>query len=297
VNLELFRLTVFAAVVDRGGYSAAARHLHLSQSTVSHHVAELQKTVAMELLRYEDGRIRLTPAGREVYRSARTLLNEQESLRNALDDLRRGRGVRLRVGASLAFEQPYFMQQVVGPVQSAHPDTMLSIQFGHSGVTAQAVLDHSLDLAYVLNWHLPPGVEFEVLGTAEFVFFAPRDHPLAAQDEVSPEQIAAAGLITAPATAVETTFYRDVMRRSGLEDYESVLEISGLQTRMLAAEAGLGIVGTFVPAYATLSGRLVPLTLDRPAGRAEIGLVQRTRDESSQAQEGLAAHLRALAHS
>jgi DNA-binding transcriptional LysR family regulator len=87
------------------------------------------------------------------------------------------------------------------------------------------------------------------------------------------------------------------MRRSGLEDYESVLEISGLQTRMLAAEAGLGIVGTFVPAYAALSGRLVPLTLDRPAGRAEVGLVQRTRDESSQAQDGLADHLRALAHS
>lgn len=296
MNLELFRLAVFAAVVDRDGYSAASRHLHLSQSTVSHHVAELQKTVGMELLSYAEGRIRLTPAGHEVYRSAQTMLNEQDSLRDALDDLRRGRGVRLRFGASLAFEQPYFMHQVVRPMQSAHPSTMLSIEFGHSGVTAQAVLDHKLDLAYVLNWHLPPGAVFEALGSTEFLFFAPRDHPLAAQDSVSPEQIAAAGLITAPATAVEATFYRDVMRRSGLEEYQPVLQISGLQTRMLAAEAGLGIVGTFVPAYAQLEGRLVPLRLDRPAGRAEIGLVQRAHGESSEAQAWLAAHLRSLAY-
>lgn len=296
MDLQLFRLTVFVAVVDRDGYSAAARYLHLSQSTVSHHVGELQKTVGMELLRYEEGRIRLTPAGHEVYRSAHTMLNEQESLRTALDDLRRGRGVRLRLGASLAFEQPYFMHQVVRPVQAARPDVMLSIRFGHSGVAAQAVLDRGLDLAYVLDWHLPPGAQFESLGTAEFVFFAPPHHPLAAQDAVSPDQIAAAGLITAPATAMESTFYRDILRRSGVDENPSVLEISGLQTRMLAAEAGLGIVGTFVPAYAALTGRLVPLKLDRPAGRATIGLVQRADEEASVAQTALADHLRSLAH-
>ncbi|GAA3768903.1 selenium metabolism-associated LysR family transcriptional regulator [Microbacterium kribbense] len=297
MTFDGFRLAVFVAVVDRQGYSAAARSLHLSQSTVSHHIAELQKEAGAALLSYRQGRIRLTPAGHEVYRSARIMLGEQESLERAIDNLREGKAVPLRVGASLAFEQPYFIHQFVAPFLSAHPDTMLSLQFGHSGTTAQAVLDHGLDLAYVLNWQLPAEAVFEPLGSAEFTFFAAPDHPLAAQSSVSPEEVSAAGLITAPTTAVETTFYRDILRRSGVSEHGSVLEISGLQPRMLAAEAGLGVVGTFVPAYAVLTGRLVRLTLDRPAGRAEIGLVQRADDEASQAQLTLAEQLRALDHS
>jgi DNA-binding transcriptional LysR family regulator len=63
VNLELFRLLVFVTVVDRNGYSAAARHLHLGQSTVSHHIGELQKALQTDLLVYEQGAIHLTAAG------------------------------------------------------------------------------------------------------------------------------------------------------------------------------------------------------------------------------------------
>ena len=55
MNLELFRLLVFVTVVDRNGYSAAARDLHLGQSTVSHHIGELQKALQTDLLVYEQG--------------------------------------------------------------------------------------------------------------------------------------------------------------------------------------------------------------------------------------------------
>ena len=48
MNLDLFRLLVFVTVVDRGGYSAAARQLNLTQSTVSHHVSELERACGAE---------------------------------------------------------------------------------------------------------------------------------------------------------------------------------------------------------------------------------------------------------
>ncbi|WP_349899292.1 LysR family transcriptional regulator [Parafrigoribacterium soli] len=297
MNLDLFRLLVFVAVVDRNGYSAAARHLHLSQSTVSHHVGELQKGLQAELLVYEQGTIHLTAAGREVYRSALLMLTEQDSLEHALDDLKRGRGGRVRLGASLAFEQEYFLDQAIAPFLRSHPQTMLSLRFGHSGSTAQAVLDRQLDLAYVIDWHLPADAQFELLHTAELMFFVAKDHPLAAKESVAPEEVAEVGLITAPATSSESVYYLEKLRESGMRGDNSVLEVDGLQARMLAANAGLGVVATFVPKYAhtsTLTGALVPVRLDRPTARAEIGLVQRVGDNGSETVAAVAAWLRDL---
>ncbi|HEU4762615.1 MAG TPA: LysR family transcriptional regulator [Gemmatimonadales bacterium] len=297
MNLELFRLLVFVTVVDRNGYSAAARHLHLGQSTVSHHIGELQKALQTDLLVYEQGAIHLTAAGHEVYRSAMLMLAEQDALAQALDDLKYGRGGRVRLGASLAFEQEYFLLQAIAPFLKSHPDTMLSVRFGHSGANAQAVLDRQLDIAYVINWHLPADAPFEPLHTAELMFFVPRDHPLAAKSSVAPEEIAQVGLITAPATSIESVYYLEKLRESGLAGNHSVLEMDGLQARVLAAEAGLGVVATFIPKYAkqsALASPLVPVRLDRPAARAQIGLVQRAGDNDSEVLGALAAWLRAL---
>ena len=57
------------------------------------------------------------------------------------------------------------------------------------------------------------------------------------------------------------------------------------------------MVATFIPKYArqsALASPLVPVRLDRPAARAEIGLVQRTGDNDSETIGALAAWLRDL---
>ena len=78
--VDLFRLLVFVTVVDRNGYSAAARQLHLAQPTISHHVSELEKAFNTELLHYQQRSVHLTAAGQEVYRAALMMLAEQERL-------------------------------------------------------------------------------------------------------------------------------------------------------------------------------------------------------------------------
>jgi DNA-binding transcriptional LysR family regulator len=229
MNLDLFRLAVFVAVVDRNGYSAAARRLNLAQPTVSHHVSELERSCGARLLVYKDRAVHVTPAGHEVYRAALAMLAEQDSLKAALADLKQGRRGRVRLGASMAFEQKYFFNQVITPFCRAHDGTLLSLRFGHSRREAQAVLDRELDLAYVIRWHLPVEAPFEPLHEVELTFLAAKDHPLAAQAVVTIDDIAAAGLITAPLTGAETGFYRETLRAAGLTGDHSVLEIDGQQ--------------------------------------------------------------------
>src|SRR4051794_21597500 len=287
VALDLLRLRIFVTVVDRNGYSAAARHLHLAQATVSRHVQELERELGSELLRYEQRTVRPTVAGREVYNAARGMLQEEEHLEEALRDLRRGRRGRVRVGASMAFEQRYFFERVVAPFRRTHEGVPISLRFGHSPREAQAVIDRELDLAYVLRWELPPDASFEPLHTARFTFLAPPDHPLARRDAVSVDEILAAGLITAPMGRMESFYFATVLRECGIEG-QSALEIDGVQPRVLATEAGLGVFGTFYPDYAgeVATGSLVPLPFDGPSPRVEVGLVvQRPATGSASVQE------------
>jgi DNA-binding transcriptional LysR family regulator len=297
MNLDLFRLLVFVTVVDRNGYSAAARRLNLAQPSVSHHVSELERACGTDLLHYKDRAVHLTEAGHEVYRTALVMLAEQDRLKDSLGDLQKGRQGRVRLGASMAFEQKYFVDDVVAPFCRSHAGTLLSVRFGHSRREAQAVLDRELDLAYVIRWHLPAEARFEVLQTMKLTFLTARDHPLAGKDGITAEDVASAGLITAPLTGVETSFYREVLREFGLSGDYSMLEVDGLQARFLAAAAGLGVMATFIPDYAreSLHGDLVSLRVEGPVPTVDVGLVHRPGEPRSASTDALAGWLRALA--
>jgi len=191
MNLDLFRLRVFVTVVDRNGYSAAARLLNLAQPTVSHHVSELERACGTELLHYRTRAVHLTEAGQEIYRTALVMLAEQDRLADSLGDIKKGRGGRIRLGASMSFEQRYFFEHVIAPFRRAHDGTLLSLRFGHSRREAQAVLDRELDLAYVIRWHLPADAVFEPLQQVRLTFFASPGHRLAGRGSVT-----AAGILT-----------------------------------------------------------------------------------------------------
>jgi DNA-binding transcriptional LysR family regulator len=291
VGLDLFKLRVFVTVVDHNGYSAAAGHLGLSQGTVSFHVHGLERHLGVSLVRYERRAVRLTSAGEQVYRWAQRLLRDEQHL---VHSVRGEHGGRATLGASIAFEQAYFFDKIVVPYRRAHPDVLLSVRFGHSVGMAEAVADHRVDLAYVIGWHVPPGLHYEPLHPARFTLFVARDHPLAREEMVTVAQVAGAGLIAAPLDDVERVHYEKVLDDLDLGPTDVTLEVDGIQARVLAAAAGLGVLGTFYPAYAGTSppSSLTPLRLNRPMPSVEVGLVNRRADTLTAGAKALADWIR-----
>lgn len=86
-------LEAFVAVVDAGGYQAAAKALHLSQPGVSRRILSLEAQTRFSLLERSNRGVTLTPQGREMLPVARRVLLV---LDEAEDSLRRIRVDRSR---------------------------------------------------------------------------------------------------------------------------------------------------------------------------------------------------------
>ena len=282
-DLTLLRLRIFAAIAEQGSYSAAAASQSLSQPTVSFHVRALERAFGTRLLVYRGRRVHLTEAGQALYRLAQRTVRDAEELSAYIADLRAGRAGRVRLGASIAFEQAFFFQDVVAPFQRAHPDGELVLRFGHSVRMTEAVRAREVDLAYVMRWHVPTDVRYTRLHESRFVFFVADHHPLAGIRRPSIEDIAGAGLIAAPLDSAERTYYGAVLREAGVLRYRVALEVDGIQARVLAAQVGLGVLGTFWPPYVrevALPG-LRPVPLAQTLAGPEFGLVSEAGEPSA----------------
>ncbi|EPD63938.1 MULTISPECIES: LysR family transcriptional regulator [Streptomyces] len=82
--MELRQMAVVVAVAEEGGFTAAARRLHVVQSAVSGTVRALEHELGARLFQRTTHRVTLTPAGRAFLSSARTALQAAEEARAAV---------------------------------------------------------------------------------------------------------------------------------------------------------------------------------------------------------------------
>ncbi|MFF5209454.1 LysR family transcriptional regulator [Streptosporangium sp. NPDC000396] len=77
--LDVVRLRVLAAVARHGSVTAAARELHYSQPSVSHHLAKLEAETGAKLIQRVGRGIRLTEAGRLLAERAIEIIGRIDS--------------------------------------------------------------------------------------------------------------------------------------------------------------------------------------------------------------------------
>ena len=295
-DTSLLRLRVFVAVVDQQGYSAAADHLGMAQPSVSYHVHSLERALGAELVIYRNRSTHLTPEGEQVYRTARTILNEGARLSETIERMRGGHVGRLALGASIAFEHQFFFDLIVAPFLREHPEVNLALRFAHSIDLVEGVSSGALDMAYVNDWQIPAGLDFEPLHASNLVFLVSEDHPLTSPGRITADGINEAGLITAPIESGEVISYHEMLRSSGIRNPTTRIEIDGIQARKLAAQAGLGVLATFAPSYAG-EHAMEPLRTLRPAGDSpeiEFGMVSRSGQPWTPLMEDMGAWLRSV---
>lgn len=82
--MELEQLRIFAALCETRSFSAAARRLYKSHSSVSRAVSALERELGVTLALRDRSSFALTPAGEALYRRALPLLREADEIAAAV---------------------------------------------------------------------------------------------------------------------------------------------------------------------------------------------------------------------
>jgi DNA-binding transcriptional LysR family regulator len=78
---------VFTAVIEAGGFSAAAERLGLSRAATSKHVQQLEERLGARLLNRTTRRVSVTEAGRAFYEQSRRILAELDEAERSAGEL------------------------------------------------------------------------------------------------------------------------------------------------------------------------------------------------------------------
>jgi DNA-binding transcriptional LysR family regulator len=145
--MDLNGLARFAAVVERGGFSAAARTLGVPRQALHRSVAALEATAGVQLLERSGSRVRVTDAGERLAKHAATILSEARAAHANLSAARRRPRGRLRITAPHLFAEE-FLSLPIQDFLAAWPDVEVDADLS----TARRDLSrHDLDLAIRLG--------------------------------------------------------------------------------------------------------------------------------------------------
>ena len=147
------RMAVFAAVVEQGSMSAAARQLDMTPSAVSQHIRQLEQEARVTLLHRSTRQLSLTDAGQRFYTQCATMCEAAARARAELAAERQEPSGELRMSAPAGFTQ--HAAPALGLWLSQHPSLRLRLLMDDAPIDLiQARIDLALRFGNLAdsNW-------------------------------------------------------------------------------------------------------------------------------------------------
>ncbi|RLB07425.1 MAG: hypothetical protein DRG50_02945, partial [Deltaproteobacteria bacterium] len=148
MEIDLFGLEVFAAVVEKGSFTEAAKSLHLTQPAITYKIKSLEETFALRLLKRGKTGVKLTPAGEILYRYAKRLSSTCAALTKEMEDYQRGMKDVISIGACPMVGE-FILPSVCEAFCKGHPEVDLTIEISYFPPILEGLLSGDLDIGFL----------------------------------------------------------------------------------------------------------------------------------------------------
>jgi DNA-binding transcriptional LysR family regulator len=188
--LNLRQIEVFRAIMTAGSISGAGRMLHVSQPAVSSVLALTERRLGFLLFERVRSRLLPTPEARRLFAEIESVYDGIQRVNDLAASLAHTGSGTLKVVSSASFGQR-MMPQALTRLQARNPQARVdyrSVTFDSLAAHFHAGHAH-LGISMVAPAH--PNLDSIELGTADLVCVMPRQHPLAAQPCIRPQDFAA----------------------------------------------------------------------------------------------------------
>jgi LysR family hydrogen peroxide-inducible transcriptional activator len=298
MNLPTLRqLQHLVALADAGHFGRAAVACHVTQSSLSASIKELETQLEASLVDRTRRKVVFTPLGTETVARARRVIEGAEELARAARAERAPLTGDLRLGV-IPTIGPFFLPTALPRLRRAYPKLRLYLVEDLTARLVRDLEDGKLDAVLLALPYQCGNVETRILFEDPFVVALPRDHALAKERAIAPSSLGGPELLLLQ----DGHCLRDhALAACSLArpQYGATVEATSLPTLVQMVDNGIGI--TLLPELAVNAGilrgtRLVTRPLAGAAPSRKIGLVWRRGTGRQKEFELLAKELAAHAH-
>jgi len=185
MNISLRALRYVVATADFGNLTEAARHLNVSQPSISAAIAQFEAEYGVQVfVRHHAKGVTTTTAGTRIINEARLLLNHARDFgqnARAMADEVRG---EIAVGCFWTIAT-HFMPGLLSTFAGSHPGITVSLDEGDQQLILDAVISGRTEMALSYEFARPEEVMAEPLAELPPYAVLHPDHPLAQRERIS----------------------------------------------------------------------------------------------------------------
>ncbi len=269
------QLRAFVSVVKLGTLTRAAEALYLSQPSISLLLQALERELGMSLLERRRRRINLTDAGEVLYELARPLVEGWDTLDRDFQTRVKGlQGGRLTIAAGSSTIQ-YLLPELVRRYRERFPAVQLQLE-NVTGKDGLALLRaDQADFAVGSMLDVPNDIAWAPVHHYDPMLIMPPDHPLAAMEKVTLEDLSPYGLILPP-QRLSTYRMVDLVFQQRQVPYHVAIEVGGWEVIKEYVAMGLGIsIVTGICLTEADHGRLAVRNMKQYFPQRSYGVVMR----------------------
>jgi DNA-binding transcriptional LysR family regulator len=237
-NATLRQLKVFETVARHLSFSRAAEELHLTQPAVSTQVKQLETHAGVPLFEQLGKKTYLTPAGQEMVRYSRAIIDLFRETEDAMAHHKGISGGRLNVAVISAGD--YFFPQLLAEFARRHTGVVLNLTVHNREQLLRHLTENLTDLAVMVRPPEELDTVNEVFAPHPYVIVAAPNHPLAAKKRISMTVLGREPFIVREKGS-DTWNSMEEAFGGHLAKLDIAMEIKSTETIKQAVIAGMGI--------------------------------------------------------
>ena len=268
--MELRQLKYFVKSAEYLNFSVAAKHLYITQSTLSQQIKQLEFELGFELFLRNSRHISLTEAGEEFLPFARKTIQDAEDGVQRLYDLQNVKAGKLRVGVTYSLST--VLTEGVLEFIKVYPEIKLEVCY--KTVNELFVLLRENKLDFILSYKPlfdAPDVDSMPLFENALAVVVSKEHPLASRKSMGLREIADLQLVLPSHDLQARMMLERLIQGKGIE-YSSRLELN--ETNILLQMVSTGSYATILSTSAVFgNARFKAIPIDEPGNVMEASLL------------------------
>ena len=244
--IELRHLRTIRAIHQAGGLAKAADLLNITQSALSHQVANLEDQAGMELFVRRSKPMRLSAAGHRMLRAAERILPEIDAMEEEFRALRAGKTGRLHIAIEChaCFD---WLFPVLELFRHAWPEVDVDIRAGFAFDAFPALHREEVDLVIASEPGPLPDVTFNPLFDYHPTFVASSQNPLAKKDFITAEDFRDQVLITYPVGRDKLDVFTEILTPAKVEPRaQRTAELTAVILMLVGSGRGVAVLPDWV---------------------------------------------------